>query len=341
MKKLSLSVLVLLIASGSAAFGQARFAGKVIDVVDGKTVIVEDSSQKRFALQLSYIEIPAPEFPIWQTIKDHLQKLVLEKKIEFEVILVEKNTNIAKITKDGTDLSKQMLRDGAAWYQPSRVPAYVNHNSDEYQDLERFARYEKRGLWSLTGVKSSQQLNLEIEEKIAEQERITKERATNDEVEKILKARIKRAEDQRRANASMQIWPNIPGSQNSDLEWDWVGGSKANGFYISKKQIIKNPHGTISVWLKVVPRTDTEAGKQGRQSYIDTLTLSIGRERAEKFSHYLNLREYRCVEREIRDGRIVFYDIDGIVLRQMDALGNWSPSAPESLNEELLKAVCN
>lgn len=336
-KKLSTAfffVLVFCIATSA----QQRVHGEVVEVVDGKNIVIEDKDKKRLAVQLQYIEIPDPQFPIWQTIKDHLQKLALGKIVEVEVTLADQKINIARVSVDGTDLSRQMLRDGAAWCYSSGGPDYAYNEISEYQTLENAAKSEKRGLWAVTGIKSTQELKLEKDAKAKEQERISEE-------DRLLKVRLKRAEDERRANENLQFWPDVPDNQSGgqsfiSKEWEWVAGSAANRFYISRKRITKTPQGTFQTWLMAVPRTDTEAGKQGRQSYIASLALEIGSERADKFAYYLNLREYNCAEKETRDGRIIFYDIDGTVIRQLEGLKNWSPSAPDSLNGALLKAVC-
>ena len=76
--KISLLICLTLILTFSA-FSQRRFGGKVIEVIDGKTAVVQMANGGKLTVVLQYIEIPEPEQPLHQTVKEHLQKLILKK----------------------------------------------------------------------------------------------------------------------------------------------------------------------------------------------------------------------------------------------------------------------
>ena len=72
---------------------QSRLAGKVVDVLDGKTVIVAISGNE-VRVELEYIDVPGPDHLFQATVKDHLRDLLLGKMIEYRPRQILKDRNL-------------------------------------------------------------------------------------------------------------------------------------------------------------------------------------------------------------------------------------------------------
>src|SRR5829696_889699 len=97
-----------------AALSQTTLAGRVAEVTDGRTLVVETNTG-RIVAQLQYIEVPEAEQPLHKVVTDHLSKIALGKNVEFKLLRLVGGKTIGLLTMDGVDLSAQMIRDGGAW----------------------------------------------------------------------------------------------------------------------------------------------------------------------------------------------------------------------------------
>src|SRR4051812_26362177 len=117
MKNLKLLLALLFVITCSlTAFSQMKYEGTVVEVVDGKTVVIELPTRNKLTAELQYIEVPEPEQELHQTVREHLQKLLLGKQVEFLANQMKPTKTIGQVLAGGVDISQQMLRDGAAWY---------------------------------------------------------------------------------------------------------------------------------------------------------------------------------------------------------------------------------
>ena len=109
-----ISLLLVLVCS---CFSQRIYNGKVVDVIDAKTVVIETETGKLTA-EMQYIEVPDPEHPFYKTVNDHLKELVLGKKVEFRLQGFSSVKFTGRLYLGDLDIAQQMLRDGAAWRPP-------------------------------------------------------------------------------------------------------------------------------------------------------------------------------------------------------------------------------
>jgi len=175
MKNLKIFLFVCLIfLSANSAFSQGKFLGKVVDVLDGKTVVIELPAGKVTAV-LQFIEIPEPEQAFSKEVKNHLRALTFGKTVEFKPLRVTPKNTVGLLTLDGVDISNQMLRDGAAWYALPEKTGQNEFESHTYQDNEKQARMEKRGIWSVENLRPAWEVRAEAEEKRRQQGETTKE----------------------------------------------------------------------------------------------------------------------------------------------------------------------
>src|SRR5215204_2952679 len=145
-------IVIVLVLTAISAYPQRKFGGRVVEVVDGKTCVIQLPSGKLTAV-LQYIEVPDPEQPLHQTVRGHLQGLILNKMIEFMPRGVMKDKTIGRLFVKGVDVSQQMLRDGAAWYSVAERSGQDEDESLLYQDNESQAKAEKRGVWGVPNLK--------------------------------------------------------------------------------------------------------------------------------------------------------------------------------------------
>lgn len=141
-------VVLLLVLSAHA---QQTLTGKVVDVVDGKTFVIETESG-RVTGTLQYVEVPEPEQPLNRIVREHFERLVLGKKITFHPNGFSPIAIAGRAYLDGLDLGQQLVRDGAAWHVPSSRSGQDAVDSQAYESYETLAKSEKRGIWSIANL---------------------------------------------------------------------------------------------------------------------------------------------------------------------------------------------
>lgn len=143
--------LFLILFLAFTSFAQTTLTGKVSEVVDGQTVIMKTANFTSVKVKLQYIEVPGEaknEFTA--VVKNHLLQLLEGKTLRFQTRrMADFSILIGVLTADGVDVSQQMLRDGAAWYE---IPEKENQEAAEreiYLKVEAEAKAEKRGVWGI------------------------------------------------------------------------------------------------------------------------------------------------------------------------------------------------
>jgi len=61
----------------------------------------------------------------------------------------------------GVDLSSQLIRDGAAWHEPATTSGQTPHEAAEYANNQQLAKAEKRGVWSISNLKTPWEIRSE------------------------------------------------------------------------------------------------------------------------------------------------------------------------------------
>lgn len=227
MKNLKLLFLVLLaLTLTQTAFSQRRIGGNVIEVIDGKTAVIELQSGGRMNLVLQFIETPEPEQLLYQTVKEHLQGLILNRYVEFVPRGLLSKGGVGQLFLNGVDISQQMLRDGAAWYAVMEKSGQNPYESKSYQDNELQAKTEKRGVWSIENLKPAWELRAEKEEirrqvEKAKQEALEAEIAAQQQQEQ--QEREKRNEQliksRQKTGFGLDMWSNIKTSDYEDTKF--------------------------------------------------------------------------------------------------------------------------
>lgn len=147
-----------------SSLAQRFIAGSVTEIVDGKTVVIQVTSGNSMTVQLQAIEVPEPEQQLHTTVKEHLQKLLLRKNVKILFVQMAQGKMIGKLYLNDVDVSIQMLRDGAAWYNMPESNLHNQTDRENYQAMESAAKNEKLGVWGIQGLKPSWEFRLEKEE---------------------------------------------------------------------------------------------------------------------------------------------------------------------------------
>jgi micrococcal nuclease len=204
-------LLILMLACLSNAFSQQVFNGTVIDIIDGKTAVVELSKDRKITAEMDFIEIPEPEQQLHQTVKEHLKSLLLGKNIEFVARVLMPRRLIGRMYVGNVDVSQQMLRDGAAWYAIADKARQNAQESENYQIVEAQAKLEKRGVWSVENLKPAWEFRAEREKAKKDLENSKNQVAIVEASDKGSTTKTRRftVEEQQKFNANLQMWADV------------------------------------------------------------------------------------------------------------------------------------
>jgi endonuclease YncB( thermonuclease family) len=165
MKQL-LIVLTFVLALPLTSVAQLKLVGKVAEVVDGKTFVLETNAGNTTA-QLQYIDVPEPEQSLHKTVSEHLRTLAIGKVAEFHAVSMLGTKLVGRLTVDGVDISLQMLRDGAAWLVPYQRSGQPQSEFTVYREYEILAKNDRLGVWSVQGLKPAWLLREQKQKELA------------------------------------------------------------------------------------------------------------------------------------------------------------------------------
>jgi endonuclease YncB( thermonuclease family) len=143
---LPLAVLTICFVA-SQQVNAASLTGKVIQVNDGDELTLFNLNRP---VRIKLIGIDAPEMDqaFGVTAKQHLADLVLDKQVIVEYSGISHNSSlIGRVLFNESDMNAQMIRDGAAWFDPRYKSQLSDTLNEIYYQSELAARNEKRGLW--------------------------------------------------------------------------------------------------------------------------------------------------------------------------------------------------
>ncbi len=144
---------------GAAA--QLKTGGEVLDVVDGKTVIVSVPAG-RITVELQYIDAPEAGQSLHNVVKEHLRTLLVGKSVELQTTGFTRGKATGKLILNGVDVSRQLIRNGAAWHLPIEMSGQSRDDFGTYAESELLARQEKRGVWSVANLEPAWQFRANV-----------------------------------------------------------------------------------------------------------------------------------------------------------------------------------
>ena len=126
----------------------ASFVGKVIEVNEGDVITVSNMNRP---VKVRLLGIDAPEMTqaFGDVAKQHLSDLVLDKLVMVQYAGYTKNYALqARVLIDGRDICAQMVRDGAAWFDP-KSQVLSPDDGVIYLQSQLAAQNERRGIWQV------------------------------------------------------------------------------------------------------------------------------------------------------------------------------------------------
>jgi endonuclease YncB( thermonuclease family) len=270
--KVILLIMFTLIFSVSA-FAQRKFNGTVVDVIDGKTVVIEMPTGGKITVELQYIEVPEPEQQLYQTVKEHLQQMVSGKRVEFLARGIAETRTIGQLYVGGVDVSQQMLRDGAAWHILPEKSGQEETQRELYQTNQALAKAEKRGVWSVENLQPAwefraQKDEIRMQQQSAELEKIRSQNQNQNQNQPVSNSRNRRLtpEEQMQANANVQMWNDIRSANATEAGQGGVGENSAGG-------LLSNYFSSTRVGYTSTPSTFINVRAGGSQAKLDHRTF--------------------------------------------------------------------
>jgi endonuclease YncB( thermonuclease family) len=119
-------------------------SGRVVNIVDGDTLVVEDAAKKRYTVRLAEIDAPERKQPFFIEASRSLASLCFRKDAEVEWSERDKRKRlIGRVTCAGKDANAEQLRRGMAWASPRS-----SRPTSGLYELETYARLRGVGLWA-------------------------------------------------------------------------------------------------------------------------------------------------------------------------------------------------
>ncbi|HEV2905075.1 MAG TPA: thermonuclease family protein [Pyrinomonadaceae bacterium] len=146
MKITRIFLLLLIVGFAKPAHGTV-LRGVVSEVVDGQTISVTVGANRKMTVSLAGVDAPEMGQELGDVARNHLMSLVLNKTVEIELSAIGMSSSMAKVYCNGVDVGLQIIRDGAAWYDPNGNRDLTELEQRLYGEAQAAARNEQRGLW--------------------------------------------------------------------------------------------------------------------------------------------------------------------------------------------------
>lgn len=133
----------LLLSVAGAAVAQT-VEGRVIGITDGDTFTLLTPDLRQVKVRVAEIDAPERGQPYATRSRQRLASLIFQKEVTVNVQVVDRyDRPVGRPMVGDMDVTVEMIRSGAAW-------VYRSYSDDvELYELERTAKAERRGLWSL------------------------------------------------------------------------------------------------------------------------------------------------------------------------------------------------
>ncbi|HEX5885534.1 MAG TPA: thermonuclease family protein, partial [Pyrinomonadaceae bacterium] len=143
------TVILALAVSGffSTEIQASSLFGRVIEVNSGDVITVFNLNRP-VRVKLLGVDAPEMDQAFGDVARKHLSDLVYDKPVLVEYSGISADGSLAgRVLLNSTDIGAQMIRDGAAWFDPSNLSRLSQADREVYQQCEQAARSERRGLW--------------------------------------------------------------------------------------------------------------------------------------------------------------------------------------------------
>lgn len=131
----------------SAEVQASSLFGRVIEVNSGD-VITLFNLNRPVRVKLLGVDAPEMDQAFGDVAKKHLTDLVYDKSVVVEYSGISADGSLGgRVLLNNADIGAQMIRDGAAWFDPNNISRLSETDREVYRQSEQAARSERRGLW--------------------------------------------------------------------------------------------------------------------------------------------------------------------------------------------------
>jgi endonuclease YncB( thermonuclease family) len=143
--------LVILLCLASPAHATAdTLHGRVVRILDGDTVEVQDSASHTERVRLGGIDAPEKSQPFGAQAKQRMAALSGGQTVAVDWTKRDRNGRIVgKLILNGQDLGLAMVNTGLAWWYRKYADEQSAADQFIYAAAEQTARTAKRGLWAV------------------------------------------------------------------------------------------------------------------------------------------------------------------------------------------------
>jgi len=125
----------------------ASLFGKVIEVNSGDVITIFNLNRP-VRVRLLGVDAPELDQAFGDVARKHLADFVYDKSVLVEYSGIDGDHSVnGRVSLEGIDIGAQMIRDGAAWVDPSTQHRLSATDREVYRESEAAARNERRGLW--------------------------------------------------------------------------------------------------------------------------------------------------------------------------------------------------
>jgi endonuclease YncB( thermonuclease family) len=134
---------LLLLSVASVAMAES-IEGRVIGITDGDTFTLLTPDLREVKVRVAEIDAPERGQPYATRSRQQLAQLIFRQEVTLDVQVMDRyGRPVGRPMVGDVDVTVEMIRSGAAW-------VYRTYSDDdELYELERTAKAERRGLWSL------------------------------------------------------------------------------------------------------------------------------------------------------------------------------------------------
>lgn len=145
----ALLALALSLAGGADARDTQLLAGRVADVKDGDTIVVEDRVGQFFTVRFNGIDAPELKQMHGREARDFLGGRITGRSVQVEIVKMDRyGRYVGKVMlDDGADVGLEMIQAGLAWWYQRFAKEQSRSDRAAYERAEREARTQRRGLW--------------------------------------------------------------------------------------------------------------------------------------------------------------------------------------------------
>jgi len=120
----------------------SQIKGKVIKIKDGDTIVVLDNNNMQHTIRVADIDCPEKRQAFGKKAKWFVSDEIFGKIVFIKIKGIDRyKRTIGYVLYKNKNLSEELLKNGLAWH-------YKKYSkSKKLQDLENYAKKNKRGLW--------------------------------------------------------------------------------------------------------------------------------------------------------------------------------------------------